>query len=298
MFKIYTVIGLFVLSVYFNTVFSTENIRVIDDKGNRVELTTPAKRIVSLAPHITESLFAAGAGEYIVGAVAYSDYPEAAKKIPRVGGYPQADLEKIISLNPDLVIAWPNGNNFKQVDKLKKLGIKIFLSEPRQPLDIAKTIRRFGILAGTTATSEPVAAEYISHYQRLLSANNKKEKVKVFYQFWNKPIMTINGNHLISKVINLCGGINVFADTYSLSSNVTVEAVLASKTDVIIAGGKGDKQLQWIAEWKSWPQLEAAKNDHIYFIDPDLLNRAGPRILEGADELCRLLDNVRKPGKK
>ena len=142
-------------------------VSVKDDHGNIVTLSQPANRIISLAPHVTESLYAAGAGEKIVGAVKYSDYPEAAKKIPRVGGYPTADLEKIISLKPDLVIAWPSGNNLKQVEKLKAFGIKVFLSEPRYPQDIAKTIQRFGILANSSEIASMSADDFLIHYKRL-----------------------------------------------------------------------------------------------------------------------------------
>lgn len=268
-------------------------VSVIDDAGKIITLKQPAKRIISLAPHATESLFAAGAGDKIIGAVSYSDYPKAAKLIPRVGGYPSLDIEKIVTLNPDLIVAWGSGNNHKQVTKLASLGFNVFMSEPKQPEDIANTIKRFGQLAGTSITANKASEEFMQHFHSLRDSFSKKKKVKVFYQFWNKPIMTVNRNHLISNVIALCGGVNVFADLHSLTPKVSIEAVLATNTDVIIAGGKGDKKEKWISEWKSWTQLAAVKNKQIYFIDPDLLNRAGPRILDGADQLCNILDKAR-----
>lgn len=285
----------FVFIFYIGIIASLQAaVTVVDDKGNTVRLSQPASRIISLAPHITESLFTAGAGSKIIGAVAYSDYPEAAKEIPRIGGYPSLDIEKIVSMKPDLVIAWSTGNNLNQVEKLASLGFKVFMSEPKKPEDIAQTIKRFGILAGTTKISSQSVKIYIEHYNQLLEKNKDKEKIKVFYQLWNKPIMTINGKHLISNVINLCGGINVFSELPSISPKVSVEAVIASNTDVIIAGDKGKKKLKWLAEWSRWTQIPAVKNDQIYFIDPDLLNRAGPRILQGADVLCELLDKARE----
>lgn len=268
-------------------------VSVVDDKNNIVSLAQPAQRIISLAPHITESLFAAGAGNKVVGVVAYSDYPAAAKKITRIGGYPTADLEKIISLKPDLVIFWPSGNNLKQIETLSTFGIKVYMSEPHYPADIAKTVQRFGILAGTSEIAEKSANEFIRHYESLKKSYSKKEKVKVFYQIWNKPLMTINGKHLISNIIDLCGGTNVFADLQTLTPKISVEAVIASQAEVIAAGGMGEKTIEWSAEWKSWPQLPAVKNGHIYFIDPDILQRVGPRILLGADELCMMLDKAR-----
>ena len=269
-------------------------VSVKDDQGNIVTLQQPAKRIISLAPHVTESLFAAGAGDKIIGAVNYSDYPEAAKKIPRVGGYPSADLEKIISLKPDLVIAWPSGNNLKQVEKLTAFGIKVFMSEPRYPQDIAKTIQRFGVLAGTTKIANKATDEFLQHYQLLKTNYSKKQKVKVFYQIWNKPIMTINGNHLISEIIELCGGENVFAGLKTLTPRISLESVLASKSEVIISGGMGKVRPEWLEEWKSWPELPAVKNGQLYFIDPALMQRVGPRILYGADKLCEFLEKARK----
>ncbi len=269
-------------------------VSVKDDKGNIVTLQQPAKRIISLAPHITESLFAAGAGDKIIGAVNYSDYPEAAKKIPRVGGYPSADLEKIISLKPDLVIAWPSGNNLKQVDKLTAFGIKVFMSEPRYPQDIAKTIQRFGVLAGTTKIANKATHEFLQHYQLLKTNYSKKKKVKVFYQIWNKPIMTINGNHLISEIIELCGGENVFANLQTLTPRISIESVLDSRSEIIISGGMGKARPEWLDEWKRWPVLPAVNNKQLHFIDPALMQRVGPRILQGADKLCELLDRARK----
>lgn len=269
-------------------------VSVKDDAGKIVTLQQPARRIISLAPHITESLFAAGAGNKIIGAVSYSDYPEAAKKIPRVGGYPSLDVEKIVSLKPDLIIAWSSGNNLKQVEKLAALGFTIFMSEPRQVIDIYKSIQRFGQLANTSEIASKSAEKFINHYKHLKEKYSNKRKVKVFYQFWNKPIMTVNGQHLISRIINLCGGTNVFSELHSITPKISIEAVIASRTEVIIAAGKDDKKLKWMSEWKHWTQLPAVKKDQIYFIDPDLLNRTGPRILDGADQLCELLDKARK----
>ncbi len=297
MFKRRNIFFILLASLSLNTgliTFVHATVTVKDDAGNTITLQQPAKRIISLAPHATESLFAAGAGNKIIGAVSYSDYPAAAKKIPRVGGYPSLDVEKIVSLKPDLVVAWASGNNLKQVEKLISIGVPVFISEPRYPEDVANTIQRFGVLAGTNKTAEKASKDFLQHYQLLKKRFSKKKKVKVFYQLWNKPIMTINRNHLISNIINLCGGTNVFSKLHSLTPKVSIEAVIASNTEVIIAAGKGDKKTKWISEWKLWQQLQAVKKEQIYFIDPDLLNRAGPRILDGADQLCELLDEARK----
>lgn len=272
------------------------NISVIDDIGKSVKLSKPAERIISLAPHITESLFSAGAGNKIIGAVSYSDYPEAAKKIPRVGGYPSIDIEQIISLKPDLVIVWSSGNNTNQIEKLVALGLTVFNSDPKAPEDIANTILRFGMLAGTEQASKKASAEFLKHYRYLQNKYSHKEKVKTFYQIWNKPLMTINGHHLISDIINLCGGVNVFTDLKSLTPKISIEAVIATNTDVIIAGGMGKAKPEWMKEWYPWEQIPAVKNKNVFFVEPSLLQRVGPRILQGADQLCALLDEARSKG--
>lgn len=284
----------FLLSSFSITSTSFATVSVIDDSGNTVELPRAAQRIISLAPHITESLFVAGAGDKIIGAVSYSDYPEEAKKIPRVGGYPSLDLEKIVSLKPDIVIAWSSGNNKNQIDKLRSFGITVFLSEPRYPNDIAKTIQRFGVLAGTETIAKKASSNFLNHYLSLKKRFSSKKKVKVFYQIWNKPIMTISGGHLISEIIELCGGENVFANLKTLTPRISLESVLASNSEVIISGGMGKPRPEWVEEWKPWPQLPAVKNDQLYFIDPALMQRVGPRILQGADKLCELLEHARE----
>lgn len=269
------------------------SIRVLDDAGRTINLESPAKRIISLAPNITESLFAAGAGNKIIGAVSYSDYPEAAKKIPRVGGYPKLDLEMIISLKPDLVIAWASGNSSKQIEKLISLGLTVFMSEPRYPEDIAKTIQRFGTLAGTTDIALKSHNDFMQHYQLLKKRYSNKEKVKVFYQIWNKPLMTISGSHLISDIITLCGGENVFSNLKVLTPRISLESIIATKSEVIVSGGMGKARPEWLDDWKAWPKLPAVKNKHLYFVDPALMQRIGPRILDGADKLCEIFDKVR-----
>lgn len=286
-----------IFSLLLSSLFILSSVRaavsVIDDESNKIVLDKPAQRIISLAPNITESLFAAGAGDKIIGAVSYSDYPAAAKKIPRVGGYPSLDLEKIVSLNPDLVIAWTSGNNKQQVQKIKDFGITVFFSEPRYPDDIAKTIQRFGVLAGTQNIADKAANDFLQHYHSLQKKFSDKKKIKVFYQIWNKPIMTISGQHLISDIIELCGGENVFSDLNTITPRISLESVLASNSEVIVSGGMGKARPEWIEEWKPWKTLPAVKNEQLYFIDPALMQRVGPRILQGADKLCEFLEQAR-----
>ena len=269
--------------------------QITDDAGKGIHLDRPAQRIVSLAPHTTEILFAIGAGEKIVGAVNYSDYPPAAKAIPRVGGYNNIDVERIVSLRPDLVVAWSSGNNPAQVEALERLGIRVFRNEPRRVPDVVATARRLGRLAGTAAQAQRFAQAFEVRYRRLQETYAGRQPVRLFYEIWNQPLLTINGQHLISDVIRLCGAVNVFAELPALVPQVDVEAVLAARPAIIVAGsGMGQDRQAWLDAWRRWPSLPAVARNQLYLIDADLLQRHGPRILDGAEALCAVVDAARQ----
>lgn len=269
-------------------------IRVADDAGREVVLQKPAMRIVSLAPHATELLFAAGAGEKIVGAVSYSDYPPAAEAIPRVGGYKSVDLERVLALQPDLVIAWHSGNGEPLIERLRALGLTVFASEPRRIGDIARSLERLGELAGSQRAADSAADKFRARHEALKQRYSERPPVSVFYQIWNRPLMTVNGEHLISQVIELCGGRNVFEKLPVLTPTVDVEAVLAASPEVIVASGMGEERPEWLGEWRRWGSLPAVKRDNLYFVPPSLIQRHSPRILEGAERLCLDLEQARE----
>lgn len=267
-------------------------VSVKDDSGRTIALSAPAQRIISLAPHVTEQLYAIGAGEQIVGAVEYSDYPQAAAALPRVGGYSRLDLERILSFEPDLVVGWHSGNDPRQLERLEQLGLTVYRSEPRELRDIAVSMRRLGVLSGRAEQAAAEAESFVQTLERLNAMNRGRPARRVFYQIWNRPLMTINGEHLISDVIRLCGGENVFADLPVLTPKISTEAVLAADPDVIIASGMGEARPEWLDEWRRWEQLSAVKNDRLAFIPPDLIQRATPRLLDGAERLCRMLSSA------
>jgi len=268
--------------------------RVPDDAGATVVLAAPARRIVSLAPHVTELLYAAGAGGYVVGAVDYSDYPEAAKRIPRVGSYTGLDLEAIVALRPDLIIAWQSGNPPSQVERLRALGLAVYVSEPRHIEDVATNIERLGRLAGTADAALRAARAFRRRHEALRRRYAARPAVTVFYQIWDRPLMTVNGKQLISDVIHLCGGRNVFADLPILAPTVDVEAVLAADPEAIVASGAGAARPEWFDAWRRWPQLRAVRRDNLFVVPPDVLQRHGPRILDGAEHLCADLETARR----
>jgi iron complex transport system substrate-binding protein len=265
-----------------------------DDAGTRVRLDTPARRIISLAPHVTETLFAAGAGGQIVGAVDYSDYPEAAKKLPRIGSYAQLDLEAIAALKPDLAIGWGSGNVPAHIEKLRALGIPVYLSEPGRIDDVAKNIERYGALAGTQAAAGEAAAGFLARLLALRTRHGQRPTVRVFYQIWKQPLMTVGGSQVITDAIRLCGGENIFASLKPLAPNVSIEAVLAADPEVIVASGMGEARPEWVDDWRQWPGMTAVKHNNLFFIPPDLIQRHTPRILDGAEQLCTHLETARQ----
>ena len=268
-------------------------ISVIDDTGATVRLATPARRIVSLAPHVTESLFAAGAGAVIVGTVEHSDYPEAALKLPRVGGYSRLDLEAVAALRPDLVIAWQSGNANAHLERLRALGLPIYLSQPGRIEDIARSLENFGRLAGTETVARQAAQSFRARHAALQQRYANRAPVRVFYQVWRQPLTTIGGKQIISDAIRLCGGINVFGDLTALAPIVTAEAVLATNPEAIIASGMGEERPEWLDDWKRWTQLTAVTRSNLFFIPPALIQRHTPRLLDGTEKLCAHLDTTR-----
>ncbi len=257
-----------------------------DDSGQEVRLIAPARRIVTLAPHATELLYAAGAGDRLVGTVEYSDYPPAAKKVPRIGSYERFDLEAISALKPDLIIAWESGNPAAQVAKLRALGLTVYSTQPNRLEDVAGQLERYGRLAGSAAAADAAAAQFRQRLERLRRTYAGKPPVRVFYQIWINPLMTVGGPQIISDAIRLCGGENVFGQLPQMAPTVSVEAVLAADPEAIVATGMGDARPDWLNDWNKWPRMTAVKRGNLFHINPDLMQRHTPRILDGAEQLC------------
>lgn len=268
-------------------------ITVQDDADNSVELDRPAQRIVSLAPHLTENLFAVGAGSQVVGAVSFSDHPEAAKRIPRVGGYSRVDLERILALKPDLIVAWRSGNDPAQITRLRDLGIPVYTSESRTFDAIADTLVQLGRMSGNEHQAATVAASLREGVARLARQYRDAAPVRVFYQVWESPLMTVSDDHLIAQAIALCGGSNIFGDLDTLVPRVDRESVLEADPEVIIAGGMGEDRPDWLEAWRQWPQLHAVREEQLVFIPPSLIQRHTPRALKGARMICTALAKAR-----
>ena len=269
-------------------------VSVTDYAGRLVALDKPATRIVTLAPHIVENIFSAGAGDLIVGTVSYSDYPETAKKIPRVGNIQGVSIESVVSLNPDLVIAWASGHSTALIQKLLDLGLHVYLDEPKTLEQVAQSIRDIGVLTGHQKKAEFAASAYLKKLKTLREAYQHNARVRMLYQVWDKPLRVISGNHIISDVIRLCGGHNVFANEPLVAPKVSIESVIDKNPQAIITSGMGQSRPEWLDAWLQWHRLSAVKNRHLFFVPPDLIQRHTVRILQGAEQLCQHLEQVRK----
>jgi iron complex transport system substrate-binding protein len=269
-------------------------VTVVDGMGRTVTLDSPARRIVSLAPHVAELLFAAGAGGRVVGTVRYSDYPEAARRIPRIGDAAQLDMERIVSLKPDLVVAWHSSLDADTRARLMALGFTLYISEPHALTDIAADITNLGRLAGTEAPAQAAASSFTDGLRKLRLKYRDTPPVAVFYQVWDRPVMTVNGNHFISHLLSLCGGRNVFADLEPLSAAVSPEAVVAADPQAMVAGVGAGLHRDVFARWRDWTMVDAVRMDNLFTIPADLINRPTPRLLQAARRLCRALDTARR----
>lgn len=267
-------------------------IRAVDDAGVEVALARPAQRIVSLAPHATELAFAAGAGARIVGVVAGSDHPAEARRLPVVGDVHAIDVERIAAMRPDLVVTWPYTTP-AQVAKLAARGIPVFTTDARTIDGIAVDIERIGVLAGTVPAASAAARAFRETLASATAAAAGRARLRVFYQIWGEPVYTVGGRHLISQAIEACGGENVFAALPLPAPQVAVEAVIAARPEVIVAGVDGAARPAWLEAWSRWTDVPAVRDGQMHVVDADRLHRSGPRFAEGVAELCAAIDRAR-----
>lgn len=270
-----------------------EELSVFDDDGSRITLTAPAQRIVSLAPSMTELLFSLGAGEQLVGVMDYSDYPAAALTLPIVGRYDALDMERIVALQPDLIVAWRSGNPRGALNRLSALGFPVYVAEPDSLRSIGEHLARLGQLTGHAAKGNALNRQFSDQIQALQTEFGSREALSVFYQVWHSPMISVGGHELINDMIQLCGGDNIFAEL-PVGPKVNLEDVLARNPQVIIASGSSAEAPAWLDEWQRWPQLDAVADQHLYVIPPDLVQRHSLRALQGARQMCAHIDQARR----
>ena len=295
--------GALLLCALFAAASVRAEVAQVDDAGRRIVLPRPAARVVSLAPSLTEIVHAAGGGAALVGANTLSDHPPAARALPRVGDAQRIDVERVLALRPDLVLVWRHGNTGRELAQLEAAGITLFQLEPRRLDEVPRAIERVGGLLGTDAAAREAARRLRDELDTLRRAHANATPVRVFYQVWPSPLMTLNGEHLVSDVIALCGGVNVFAGLAPLVPQVSVEAVVVADPRVIIAsreapgdsdGARREPAHPAFAAWARHPRMAAVRSGHLYSIAGDHISRQGPRVVLGAQALCGVLDEVRR----
>ena len=265
----------------------------VDSDGRKVTLERPAQRIVSLAPHVTEQLFAAGAGDRIVGASEYSDYPEEAKKLPRVASAGTVNLEAVLALKPDLVVAWRLEATASALSRLESLGVPVFYDEPHSLAQIPELIESLGELAGTSATAKPLARTLRAELAQLHADYGSRRTVTVFYQISDKPLMTVGGGQFVSDAIDVCGGRNIFAGSTVMAPVVNLESVIAADPMAILTARVDPADRSWEAFWRRFPGLFAVELDNLYTVPANEMHRHGPRAFAATRLLCERIDQAR-----
>jgi iron complex transport system substrate-binding protein len=268
-------------------------VSAIDSDGRRLTLPAPAQRIVSLAPHATELLYAAGAGHKLVAASEYSDFPEAARRLPRVSSSGSVDIEQVLALRPDLAVAWRLEATTKALERLESLGIPVFYSEPHRLDEIPAAIESLAELAGTAPAAQREVTRLRDELARLRRAYRDRPTLDVFYQISERPLMTLNGKHFVSDAITLCGGRNVFAAAAIIAPVVSAEAVLAADPAAVIAARPQADDASWQQAWRRFPGMRAVRNDALLAIKGEDMHRHGPRAIPATAMLCALLDEAR-----
>ena len=278
-------LGLFAIAPSWSAAFR-------DDRGVSIELSSPAVRIVALSPHLVELAYAAGAGSRLAAVVRYSDYPSDAAALPQVGDAARIDVERVLALRPDLVLAWRTGNPAGDVRRLERLGLRVFVTEAGTLADVARHLRTIGALAGTSALAEKAASAFETELAGLRARYGERERVPVFYEIWHRPLLTVNGSHVISDIIALCGGRNVFHAAPMLTPGVSFEAVLAAQPRVILGGSSAAQPEEFPARWRAAP-VAALRSIPVRYVPPDLIQRHTPRMARGATVVCERLDEIR-----
>lgn len=259
----------------------------VADKGPE-----PARRIVTLAPNLTELVYASGAGEFLVGVSAYSDHPAAALDLPIIGDAFMIDQERLSALRPDLLLVWEGGTPSHVVDELRDLGYTVEPVRTNSLEDVASAMTRIGHLTGREETARRAVLDYRNGLAAIQRPTKPGGDIRVFYQVSARPLYTVNGDHYVSELISLCGGRNIFADLRELAPTVDVEAVVERDPEVILAST--DAEDAAFSEWERWPTIAANQLGNHFKMPADAIGRATPRLIEAAEAVCGALDTARE----
>ena len=264
------------------------------DDGHVVRLQGPAQRIISLAPHLTELVYAAGADAKLIAVSAYSDFPDAAKLLLQVGDASNLDLERIVTLKPDLILAWKSNVSPFAVERLRNMSIPVYVSETRRLAGIPLLLRNIGVLAGTANDADRAATKFENERLDLTRAAQGKTIVPTFIEIWHDPLLSVNGDQIMSEIVSLCGGRNILANLPILTPSIGLEALLQANPGAIIGGGSAVSEADFRRVWQPHRNVDAVRRQMIFYLNPDWIQRATPRILFGAKVICDGLEKARR----
>lgn len=268
-------------------------ITVTDASGQNLSLPQPAQKIISLSSHLTENIYALGAQHLLVGRIGFNDYPPEAETLPTVGDFTQLDLEKIIQLQPDLILAWHSGSPKKQLEKLQQLGFKVYFSEPQTFAGLINELNQLGQLTGTQTAAQLISHNLTKQINSLAQQYSHLRPVSIFYQVESRPLMTLNKDHLINEAIELCGGVNVFAQLPALVPMLNHEALIKANPEIIFAGVPPEKTNTWQQEWYKFKYLQAVEKKQLFSLPASIISRPTPRFIQATQQMCTLIDQVR-----
>lgn len=264
----------------------------VDDSGHTIRLARPAQRVIALGPHLTEQVFALGAGAQVVGVSRFSNFPAEAQRLPVVGDAVAIHHEQIATLQPDLIVVWRTGFPERARAPLKALGVPVYESEIRSVAELARSLRTLGVLLGRAGAGEAEARRVEQQWAQLRAEYAGRPPVRVFYQLWHQPLMTINREHLISQAIAACGGVNVFGELPAFTPTVSWEAAVQRNPQLIAMAGAASDHPE-LGQWPRFPAVDAVRHQRFALIDGDLIGRMGPRLVQGARALCEAIDKAR-----
>ena len=279
------------LLVFFALAFSAHSRELIDQIGRKVEFEEPLTRVVSLAPSLTETSYDVGGGANLVGVTRFATYPEAAARLPKVGTYVALDIEKIVSLQPQLCLAIRDGNPKASVERLESLGIPVYVFDPKSLEEVVDTVVRLGDIYRTEAQASALASGYRQRLKMVArQLEETKERPRVFFQIDAQPIISAGADTFLDQLLVGSGSVNLAADRTGYP-RYSWEELLELMPEVVLlasmGGGYTDQELR--DRWEVWPQIPAVKNKRLYVVDADLFDRPSPRLIDALEHLVRLL---------
>jgi iron complex transport system substrate-binding protein len=282
------------LALSFAGLAARAEVDLTDDLGRRVRMAAPARRVVTLAPSLTEAAFAAGAGSRVVGVSAWSDFPGAAAGLPVVASALGIDMEALARLSPDLVIAWKDSFRREDIARLEALGARVFVVQSRTLAEIPRLLAITAQLTGGDAG--PATRDFVSRLAALRERYASRSRVRLFLEISHRPLMTVAGGHFMGEALDACGAANVFADLAEVAPQVTWEELFARDPYGIVGAGSAEDEAAFRRAWAQRPGLEAVRRGRLAYVDSRALGRPGPRVVEGIEALCAAVEVLRSVG--